>query len=690
MKFTCFTGSFIGKTLLVILCIFLGIILTLGGIVLGGYVVLTKEGMVGTIGDKVAGTVGKENSMPVEVKNQSVLAWGKDVISAVQNLNASAETATTIGGLENLIGMHIISETVENALGVDAEKIREASVSTIGETVTDNLTVRAIRDNFDVAFPEMPLFEESPDNQFLAKPLSKAFENFDDYTLKEVIEIKDDANAVLKKLKDTRIKDLGTGTTDELIKSMKLGEVIDIGENSNAVLRELKNTKIGDIGAETTDNVVKSMFLCEMMTIDEESNMTLKALKYSCVESQYSAPVEGTEYFKKTGESYASCGEFTEGDSLEGFPKGYFIKNEDGVYSPPYRTKEIDGEARPLKGINDRIDELRICDVVEITGESNAVLRKMRKPRAGEEENLFGTEDLLVKDLGGSKVTEIVNETKIGEIIEVNNGSEPILKALEDTPVSGLNGKINSLKLNEIFKETQISSGALCLIPADTKITEIPVEMQKAILNATTATFKGNGLIASSTFYNVNGMPIEQEAFIYNSGIGEMMKGIIEFITNPYETLTYSPYVKVNYDCISPKRKTPVANYSSLEEFVNSYDQYDTLSYEGEGELIVTVTVGEGDSVFKPGESEIYCVPLFNVDGNITFDFGGKSVELAVYDKEEQTDLPKGYKYTGVARHQYGFVYAKNAGGELPVEIWHTDNPETEEIEGTEYLTKQE
>ena len=53
MKFTGFAGGCVGKALLVILCILLGVVLTLGGLAVGGYIVLTKDGMVGTISDQV-------------------------------------------------------------------------------------------------------------------------------------------------------------------------------------------------------------------------------------------------------------------------------------------------------------------------------------------------------------------------------------------------------------------------------------------------------------------------------------------------------------------------------------------------------------------------------------------------------------------------------------------------------------
>ena len=345
MKFTGFAGGCVGKALLVILCILLGVVLTLGGLAVGGYIVLTKDGMVGTISDQVEKNTSVELAFDDSVKAMSVMDWGKEILAAVSDMSSKE-----IGALEKLIGVSIISNTIEEVIGVDAEVVKTSTLDKLGETVSNNLTINNAKDKFGIEFPDMPIFADA---EFLASPLATAFSDFESYTL---------------------------------------GEVIEITEESNAVLQELKNVAIKDIGAGSTDTVIKSMFLCELMTIEDDANMTLKALKYSSIESQYELDENGEIKLDEYG-------------------------------NPIYKTKEIteviDGETvtntYPLKGINETINALYVKDVVNITEDSAVVLRKMRLPTeeeiaAGKAE-LFGTEDLLVNELGSAKVTEIVQNT---------------------------------------------------------------------------------------------------------------------------------------------------------------------------------------------------------------------------------------------------------------------------------------
>ncbi len=603
MKFTGFAGGCVGKALLVILCILLGVVLTLGGLAVGGYIVLTKDGMVGTISDQVEKNTSVELAFDDSVKAMSVMDWGKEILAAVSDMSSKE-----IGALEKLIGVSIISNTIEEVIGVDAEVVKTSTLDKLGETVSNNLTINNAKDKFGIEFPDMPIFSDA---EFLASPLATAFSDFESYTL---------------------------------------GEVIEITDESNAVLRELKDVAIKDIGAASTDTTIKSMFLCELITINDDSNMTLKALKYSSIESQYELDENGEIKLDEYG-------------------------------NPIYKTKEIteviDGETvtntYPLKGINETINALYVKDVVNITEDSAVVLRKMRLPTEEEiaagKADLFGTEDLLVNELGSAKVTEIVQNTKIGEIIDIYEAddpeagvtkSEPILIALKDVSINGLNDRLKTLGLNEIFDETELESGALSLIPADTTLNEIPSAVTAAMTNSTTATLAGKGIISEDTFTNISSLQKEQQAFIYNSNVSGMLGGVIDFIADPI-IYTYDPTGEIitgatpNYGVVSPDEvEITETVFNSLTEFVNAYSQYNTLNFGS----AVTVNVDEAaDGAFYNEETGCYLIPLFNI-GSGSVNFAGGTVKTAIYETGDGELI--------LSANQYGYAYSYDESVSLP------------------------
>ncbi len=566
MKFTGFSSGCVGKALTVILCILLGMIIAIGGEALAGYILLTRDGMVGYVADKVNGDSEKPTLVfDDETKSKSILAWGQEIMTAVGDLSNQE-----IGSLEKLIGMSIISDTVSDAMGVDAEKIKASTLNNIGETISNNLTLNTAQDKFKIALPkDIPLFS---DEEFLAKPLSEAFEGFTDHKLSDFINVTDDTNSVLKELSGVSISELQGKAGDEKIKSMCLGQI---------------------------------------MTIDASSSKILKALKDCCIESQWT---DETKTAYKTKE----ITEIIDGEKVT-------------------RTVE-------LMGINERIETLLVSEVVDINDDSNVILRKMRD------------EGLKITELGGKKVTDLVNDTKIGEIITINtegaDKSEPIMIALKDVKISGLNNKMKTLKINEIFAEEKLATGALSLIPADTVISDIPSEMTKIMQSATTATLKGKGLINAdlSTLDNPSKFKKEQKAFILNSNVGQMMEGLIEFVADPIDTTVIPP--KPKYSHIAPDQRTiNETSFSSLTAFVAAYRQFETVTFASD--VTVTIDAAADASLLKEiGGVEYYCIPVFNgiADTAVTITFNGGNVRLAVLESDNTT----------LSRSQYAYAYFTN------------------------------
>lgn len=573
MKFTGFSSGCVGKALTIILCILLGMILALGGEALAGYILLTREGTVGYVADMVNGN--SENptfDFDDATKAKSIYAWGQEILTAVGDLSNQE-----IGALEKLIGISLISETISDAMGVDAEKIKASTLNNIGETVSNNLTLNTAKDKFGITFPQdIPLFN---DEEFLAKPLSEAFEGFTDHKLSDFISVTDDTNSVLKELADVSISELQGKAGDEKIKSMCLGQI---------------------------------------MTINDSSSKILKALKDCCIESQWTDETK-TEYKTK---------EITE--------------TIDGVAVT--RTVE-------LMGINERIETLLVSEVVDITDGSNVILRKMRD------------EGLKITELGGSKVTDLVNDTKIGEIITIEtegeNKSEPIMIALKDVKISGLNDKMKTLAISEIFAEDKLATGALSLIPADTVLSDIPNEMTKIMQSATTATLKGKGLINANlrTLDDQSKFKKEQKAFILNSNVGQMLEGLIEFVADPIDTSVVPPVPK--YSHIAPEqREINETSFSSLTAFVEAYKQFETVTFTSDVTVTINAEVDAGLLKEIDG-GEYYCIPVFNgiADTAVNITFIGGNVRLAVFDTvtDEEGKVTK-----TLSRSQYAYAYFDN------------------------------
>ncbi|NCA91626.1 hypothetical protein EOM82_00010 [bacterium] len=587
-----FSGGCIGKALQIIFCIILGFVLCLLSIGGAGYIILTREGMVGTLSEKASSTVPLDFSE--EAKKMSVLQWGQALMATFKDMNAS-----TIGDIEKLAGVNVISKTVENMMGVSADIIKSSSVNNLAATISQNLTMANARDKFGIAFPDMPIFESE---DFLNSPLSSAMENFDDYTLNQVIEITEEGNIILQKLGNVKINELGGAVTDQIIKSTTLGE---------------------------------------LMTITETSSKVLQALKYCCIESQYELDEFGTQVYKKAT--------ITEDDGLGGVVE-----------------KEIE-----LIGINEKMETIVMSEILDITETSNVILRKMRVPTQEEidlgQADLFGTEDLKLNELGGAKLNTIINTTTMGELITIDETSEPIMQALKDTSIEGINARISTLKLNEIFKPEDLNSGGLSLIDPETVLNDIPVAMTDAMRNSTVATLKSKGILEASAFTNVDSMPLAQRAFIYNSDMGDLLSGIINFIGDPVDTSGGFPVI--NYYHIQPNEITiGTDTFTSITQFVQSYSQYDSIAFnDGAVDLIsITITIDEvSDALFYNETYACYVIPLFNIltdDVVISFVDALSNPVAAKFGVYAYDEVPSP---VGLIRNQCAYYYAQTVTAPL-------------------------
>ena len=322
-----FSGGFFGKLLRFLLCVLLGVVLTLGGIVGAGYYALMTGGMMGKIEDIGHQNGFNEITFTDEVRDMSVYEWGMQLVQLASTL--TSDNGTTIGELEDFIGTSLISNALCDVLKLDDASVIKAASLTGSETglaavIVNTMTMKNIvkmvgeENNF---LPDLPLFKD--DSEFMDKPLKEAFSNLTDYTIGDFIEVKEDSASVIKavapiKIKeiseklptlpigdfidqgenthpvvkaiaDLSINDLGTEKLTQAINKMKLSDVLTgmTEDDTNKVLYSLKDTTVGELSGTEADKLVKSMFLAEIMDIDPTSNLTLQSLQYACIASQY-------------------------------------------------------------------------------------------------------------------------------------------------------------------------------------------------------------------------------------------------------------------------------------------------------------------------------------------------------------------------------------------------------------------
>lgn len=427
-----FTSSVIGKILLVLICIILGMVIALGGIAGGIYFVLTKA-TVGQIEEQVTSKTEFPLDFDEETESKTVLAWVQELISAVSDMDV-----TTVGQLEGLIGYPAISDALYNMAGADVTTVKESTFSNLGATLAQSLTVEKVSEKFEIGLPDMPVFK---DPVFLATPISEAFEGLTEKKLNEFVEItEEESNAVLKAIQDLKISEIGGEKLTEAIDGLKLSDVIEIDENeSNSVLVALKDTTIGELGGTEADGIIKSLFVGDIMDIDENSEKIMQKLEYASIES-VTVKLNKTEFDAydaafRASESYASVAAL-EADGYEyiygedGTPYVFVIEDGIRVYDAVndeylcYETKRAgegaEDKNHPLIGFNDSISTLMFGDVVDIDETDPSTTPLM----------------LTLKNTLVTKMDETVDRLFLDEIIDIDEESAQVLKSIRYSTLS--------------------------------------------------------------------------------------------------------------------------------------------------------------------------------------------------------------------------------------------------------------
>lgn len=493
---------------------------------------------------------------------------------------------------------------------------------------------------------------------------------------------------------------------DSKIKEIFIGELIDDPESQT--LRSLSDSALENTFAYlpvTTADATTATYLGSNPdhAIYERAGLTYKysdlGLAYVCVEDEDGDPVteerEGVVCYKLyatrfyNDKFYALRGiddkvnALTLGEVIE-------INDESGALMKSLKNTRVNK-------MDEAVNSLFMCEMMDIGADSAKVLQSIRYTALKEKKTNVKAADadaitptapadltdaevdgytyFYVKDAKNRFVTYIavIDEgTGLPKTTDVEGTTYYEVyatKYLEDEgktyPIISLDSKLKALRLNDVFRDDQLSTGVLSLLSPETKIDDIGTEVAAVVKDSSLATLSGVGVLDSST-YDMSKTKKEQRAFIWDSNLNEMIEGLLKFVNDPvspqYTGMVLTGFT-INNDNISPVERTIDATdvnydgvgrvvYSSLTDFVAAYEQYDTLVIDLPVEVVVDTS---RDAAFYDETDDVYYIPVFNLNetsgGGYALTFSNGTVVLAAYKDGE------------IAKQQYYYAFdASNAG----------------------------
>ncbi len=240
-------------------------------------------------------------------------------------------------------------------------------------------------------------------------------------TLGEVIDI-DSSNKILYALKGTKIGDLSTAIND-----MEIGTVLgyykvtdeatgavtwytdeECTNKATGITAALSDITIKDLNETTLKNKINTLTLGEVITIDDDSNSILKVLSD-----------------KKIGNLSSALNDLYLGEAL-GYTK---VTDEEGNVT--WYNGEVK-EGNEASGIMAAFVGLKVSELND-----------------------------------NAKLKEKIEDLTLGDVITINENSNSILKALEDTKISGLSGAIDGMKLGKVLGYTYDETNKIWCTDAD-------------------------------------------------------------------------------------------------------------------------------------------------------------------------------------------------------------------------------
>lgn len=330
-------------------------------------------------------------------------------------------------------------------------------------------------------------------------------------TLGEVIEIDDNSSAILKSLKDATIDNL-SGEVDTKIKDLTLAEALGQGDDpfDSLVLESLRDVKIGDF-----DTEVNSLTLGEVIEIDDNAPAVLQSLKDSAI-TNLSNEVD------ETVKNLTLADVFNQGDE-------------------PFESNALEA-LRDVKigELGDRFGALTLGEVIEINATSPAILRSLQN----------STIDGLSDEIG-----DAVKDLTLAEAFD--QGEEPfesrILETLRNTKIGNLDQEIEEIQLGDVI-EIDENSAAILKALKETQINALSTEIDGAV----------KGLTLAEALSQKEGVPFASRILetMRNTKIGEFDAEI--------ETIKLSDVIEINENSAAILKTLKDAKINSLSSEIDS------------------------------------------------------------------------------------------------------------------------
>ena len=594
--------------------IIIGIVLLVLVLGVGGYVLLTREGMMGKIDDSIDSVNFDEKQ-----REQSILTYVTGLADAFSDFSEK-----TVGEIESLVGTDFISYNLSDAVGVSSGVIKTSSLSGLGATLADNLTLEIMSEKFEMALPEdIPLFSNE---EFLSRPVNEAMGALDDYTLDSFITVVYDEEAtadkpassgILQKLGPTRLGDISV-KIDSIIDDMYIVDVIDIDENSSEVMKYLAPGAEGGNPFKICelDDAVKDMKIADAVRITDESSLVMRYLRDYEVKAADGSVID-------TGASLSN---------IDTAIKEMNIENAIEIGDGSSRILQYLKGTR-LDGINDKIAEMTIADAVEITDESHAVLKAIS--------------DLTLDGLGSKDTLQgRIDGLTLGEVLVVGDDAQPILLALKDTELGELNAKIADLQLQEVFKD--YNKGILSLVDPSTRINDIASAITASVQSTALYALRAVGLFDYNVSSIASGAVIPDESIteeavqrrltVHNAEIPDVVGAIG---AGNLGGLGYGTIEVGTDELIGAGAGTP-RNVEGTDYYVITPDVIARLSFNY-GDVLV---IADGVNIIVEGDFEkLFSIDMLSEDGKLLV--GSESLAVNFNQKRG------GYAYFSAANISY-------------------------------------
>jgi|GEM_PF-4760602 len=418
-----------GKVLTLLIGIILGVVLTFGGIAFGGYLILTKEGMIGIISERAG------ENMPIEftdeAKAKSLLGYGKDVYAAIADAQNSI-----MADIELALGISGLMENISSLIGIEPEVLRAIRFSNLSEDLSEAITLGGIFTAFGITPPDLPLFSRE---DVLNMPAVRVFEGMDNFVLGDFVKIETEgenaSSPIMIKLKDIPITEL-SNNMEQIMKDIKLEEMtVIITEEEATQDKEDYFLEHGSLEGyeplQPSSPIMQTLKKKEVLLGDLMDNMdgilqdiTMKEMTVIVTQEDIDADADAYE---------------AEHGSLEGY--------EPRIMSSPFMINLKDVTLGELMNNADGIiNDMTLEELIEISEESNAALIALRYTKIGE--------------LGGPEADATIKGIRIADLVTVTEDSSEVMKYFRDndTTLSGIDGAIKQMKVKNIITIREDSS----------------------------------------------------------------------------------------------------------------------------------------------------------------------------------------------------------------------------------------